>query len=103
MRFSIPYPFLRSILTELSRRAYHVAVGRIGVNHLPSGDTELMAGSVRFLHEGALRRGQDDQSPRFELGFVPFTLNRPEVWRAVALAARIEGDLPSLPTCSVML
>lgn len=62
---------------------------------LPTGDVEVLARAFRFVHEGALRSRQEDQAPRFEFGFVPFTLNRPQVWQAVAFAARIEGDLPA--------
>jgi hypothetical protein len=101
--FTIPYPFLRAILTELRRQPYHVAVGEAGLNLLPAGHIEVLARSFRFVHEGVLRSRQDDRGPRFELGFVPFTLDRPDVWQAVAFAARIEGDLPATPTCSILL
>ncbi|MFQ5856063.1 MAG: ThiF family adenylyltransferase, partial [Anaerolineae bacterium] len=101
--FTIPYPFLRAILTELRRQPYHVAVGEAGLNLLPAGSIEVLARSFRLVHEGALRGSQEDHGPRFELGFVPFTLNRPDVWQAVAFAARIEGDLPATPTCSILL
>jgi hypothetical protein len=78
-------------------------VGEAGFNLLPSGHVEVLARSFCFVHEGALRSHQDNHTPRFELGFVPFTLSRPQVWEAVALAARIEGDLPVAPTCSILL
>ena len=101
--FTIPYPSLCTILTELRRQPYHVAVGEAGLNVLPVGDIEVLARSFRFVHEGALRNRPEDHTPRFEIGFVPFTLNRPDVWQAVAFAARIEGDLPPAPTCSILL
>lgn len=100
---TIPYPSLRAILAELRRQPYHVAVGEAGLNALSTGDIEVLARSFRFVHEGALRGQQEDHTPRFELGFVPFTLNRPQVWQAVAFAARMEGDLPAAPTCSILL
>jgi hypothetical protein len=102
MTFTIPYPFLRTILAHLCQRPYYVAVGTAGLSALP-GDIELLARSYRFVHEGAPRRHEDAPSPSFEMGFVPFTLNRPDVWQAVALASRMEGDLPPAPTCSIML
>jgi hypothetical protein len=77
--FTIPYPFLRTILAELWRQPYHVAVGEAGLNALSTGDIEVLARSFHFVHEGALRSRQEDHAPRFELGFVPFTLNRPPV------------------------
>lgn len=101
--FTIPYTTLRAIVSELRRQPYHVAVGEVGLNLLPTGDTELLARSFRFVHEGVLRHRQADQQPRFECGFVPFTLYRPQVWQAVAFAARFEGDLPTVPTCSLLL
>jgi molybdopterin/thiamine biosynthesis adenylyltransferase len=101
--FTIPYPSLRTILAELWRQPYHVAVGEAGLNALSTGDIEVLARSFHFVHEGALRSRQEGQTLRFELGFVPFTLNRPDVWQAVALAARMEGDLPATPTCSILL
>ena len=101
--FTIPYPSLRAILAELRRQPYHVAVGEVGLNVLPSGDIEVLARAFRFVHEGALRNCPEDHTPRFEVGFVPFTLNRPQVWQAVAFAARIEGDLPTAPTSSILL
>ena len=101
--FTIPHPFLRSILTELRRQPYHVAVGPAGLNRHASGAIDLLARSFEFVHEGALRRRPNTHPIRFELGFVPFTLNRPDVWQAVAFAARIEGDLPPTPTCSILL
>lgn len=101
--FTIPYFFLRSILAELRRQPYHVAVGELGQNALANGDTEILARSFRFVHEGSLRSLEGDQRPRFELGFVPFTLNRPQVWEAVAFIERMEGGLPATPTCSILL
>jgi hypothetical protein len=101
--FTIPYAFLRAILTELRRQPYHVAVGDVGMHVWPTGDLELLARAFRFVHEGALRRTQEDRIPRFELGFVPCTLQRPDVWQAVAFGARMEGDLPAAPTCSILL
>lgn len=101
--FTIPYPFLRSILTELRRVPYHVAVGEVGFNALSTGDTEILARSFRFVHEGSLRNREGDQSPRLELGFVPFTLNRPQAGEAVAFVERREGELPAAPTCSIFL
>jgi hypothetical protein len=52
--FIIPHSFLRSILAELRRRPYHVAVGEAGLNALSTGDIEVLAWSFRFVHEGAL-------------------------------------------------
>jgi hypothetical protein len=101
--FTIPYAFLRAILTELRRQPYHVAVGDVGTHVWPTGDLEVLARSFRFVHEGALRRSQGDLMPRFELGFVPFTLQRPDVWQAVAFVAQMEGNLPEAPTCSLLL
>ena len=69
--FIIPHPFLRSILAELRRRPYHVAVGEAGLNALSTGDIEVLAWSFRFVHEGALWSRQEDQSLYFEPGFGP--------------------------------
>ena len=101
--FTIPYPFLRSILAELRRVPHHVAVGEVGFNALSTGDTEILARSFRFVHEGSLRSREGDQSLRVELGFVPFTLNRPQAWEAVAFIERTGGGLPGVPTCSILL
>lgn len=101
--FTIPYAFLRTILAALRRQPYHVAVGDVGMNILPTGDVEILARSFRFIHEGALRRSQEAPTPRFELGFVPFTLQRPDVWQAVAFAAQMDEDLPEGPTCAMLL
>jgi hypothetical protein len=38
--FTIPYPSLRTILAELWRQPYHVAVGEAGLNALSTGDIE---------------------------------------------------------------
>ncbi len=37
------------------------------------------------------------------MGCVPFTLDRLEVWRALAFAPRIEHDPPIIPTASILL
>jgi hypothetical protein len=71
-------------------------VGEAGLTLLPAGGTEVLARPCCFVHEGALRHQPEDHTLRFELGFVPFTLNRPDIWQAVAFAARIEGGLPAL-------
>ncbi len=101
--FTIPYLFLRAILAEFRRHPYHVAVGHAGLNALPTGDLEVLARSFRCVHEGAVRRSQDNTPFRYELGFVPWTFQRPEVWQAAALAATLAGDLPGTPTCSILL
>ena len=101
--FSIPYPLLQAILAEMQRRPYHLAVGAAGVSQSRRGDTEILARSFRLVHEGALRDPQNAPTPQFELGYVPFTLDRPDVWQAIAFAARVEDDLPAAPTCSLML
>lgn len=101
--FTIPYALLHAILAELRRHPHHVAVGNLGLNVLPTGAIELLARSFRLVHEGALRRQQETHTPGFQLGFVPYALNRPQVWQAVAFATRIEGDLPVQPTCSILL
>lgn len=101
--FTIPYSFLRAILAELRRAPYHVAVGEVGLSALANGDIDILTRSFRFVHEGSLRSHEGDQRPQFELGFVPFTLNRPQVWEAVAFMERIEGGRPAAPTCSILL
>jgi hypothetical protein len=78
-------------------------VGEVGLNALANGDTEILARSFRFVHEGSLRSPEGDQRPRFELGFVPFTLNRPQAWEAVAFIEKMEGGLPAVTTCSILL
>src|SRR5687768_1946854 len=89
---TIPYSMLRNVLADLRRQPYHVAVGNAGLNILPSGDGEVLARPFELVHEGSLRSRQHGSAPRYELGFVPFTLDRPGVWEAVAFAARVEGD-----------
>src|SRR5260221_1616659 len=101
--FTIPFFFLRAILAELRQRPYHVAVGNIGMNALHNGDLEVLARSFRFVHEGSLRSRKGEERPRFELGFVPFTLNRPQAWEAVAFIEQMAGVTPKLPTCSILL
>lgn len=101
--FTISAIMLRAILTELRRQPYHIAVGPLGLNRLPDGRVEWLARSFRCIHEGALGGLPADGAPRFELGFVPFSLNRPQAWQAAALAARVAGDRPAALTCSIML
>jgi hypothetical protein len=100
--FTIPYLFLRAILAELRRHPYHVAVGQAGLNTLPTGDIEVLARSFRCVHEGAVRQSRDNASFRYEMGFVPWTFQGPEIWHTAALAARFAGNLPDTPTCLIL-
>src|SRR2546428_7999800 len=101
--FTIPYLFLHAILTEFRRQPYHVAVGQAGLHTLPTGDIEVLARSFRCVHEGAVRQSRGNAPFQYELGFVPWTFQGPEVWHAAALAARFAGNLPDTPTCVILL
>ncbi len=104
--FSLSHSLLRHILEQLHTHPFHVAMGQAGVSWQTDETLEFLAQpTVQLRHEVApepLPISQNLQ-PCFEIGFVPYRLNRAEAWHAMEWSTRISGNVPTRPTLTIAL
>jgi hypothetical protein len=103
MIFTITSPLLARALPEIRLRPYMVATGECGLHRTADDSIEAIARHVRFIHEGELRSARRSSTARYEIGFVPFTLDRPNLWPVLASVTHRAEMGPAPPLVSIYL
>lgn len=99
----MPTAWFRTIVHRLRDAPQALVGGALGISQGDAGQWDLFVRSFQVMREPEALLARTQGGPRFEIGFVPHTVTRENVWESLAWTFRVEHDPPYPSVCLLQI